>query len=1107
MNAPADPVKAWLAQFLFMRGHFKGPTAQSLYQYQVEAKEYADLADVLKLHRDQQHHNLFGATWASAFCLYVAERFRRDYDGSDEGWSWIPIERALECSLGSQSSRAKLVRQGLGYWKRPIRRYEDSHHQSWLGSLALEGGLPWPLVQSDRHGFGRAVRRGLKYHYRTEGGRISTADLIADVEDTLPKVFRNLDTRHLLAGVVEQLMALVKRHPLTNVADPAAYLDSHEKRWREVFPIPLDENNARTLINDWLRDADKSHRERAEVLACEQNFACAHRLIGGPENWRLLTEVTLPMEEVVPVDAGKLRGTRLAVTFREGETLVGRALTAYARLDGDKLTVPYAVPIVSIERHNLTEPISLRLSESGQVIHSHTFDGTQFDLSETPLVFENRGDQQWLAATASCRLTSKVLYVRLPPKATVEGNDFRECGEDDLGGRWIEATGDLVVRVGSERYHLCLRSERGLLAQPQLKGDQCSYQSTPSTVYLGKPRLDVPAEAGYDRGDLLEFENGRPAIVGGQHIRAGAVRYAVRTREDETVLMRRFGILPKGFRIRSHAATERRPPTLILQGARDLECRVVGDGVSAKLEPQEDALRIELYSRLPQPPPHVDLEIASQGNRDPVLIRVPYPLVGVRLLDSAGLVSDAPALTTDELMGARLVLLSSCPQDFYLVFKLNTGGQLNIQRYYRVRVNDQPVSVGLFDYLQDIRQMLGCVSEHDATVRLQVETDQAWRRLNIGRYHGYLDAVGGTGLLVRDAGGQQVDVGVDVEAMSVVDPSREPVPVPERLSEGVRTGVFAPPAELESDGPWILCPTRQSKIRFAPKLYPGGNLGTEDLTPLQLAVRQFHPKRNPLAFDAPVADMATHPDSGSWQYLHELHKRFDHLPLSTFAAWLALARNEAALALAFIRLELDTETCQRVRDDLAVIWESIPLRAWVEAFQHSRAWLLEQGLQDQYADAFLDQRIAVLKTLVPSFEQLANLIRNGSMKALPQTKWAVVEALLRQDYEKLRRDHSDDDRWPEDLAWQLTDWVSRQKVLPGTMAQLANVDYARAVTYLPVFMACVTAGKARLPDLNGPPIYVKFALRKLSEFDWRGWYLPVHGWVLAYLVAHDGTKT
>ena len=97
MNRPQDPIKAWLSEFLFVRAHFSGPTGQPLFQYQVTADEYAALQNLLTVHRDLQNHFLYGKSWASAFCLYVAEHFRREYDGSEEGWSWIPLERVLNC--------------------------------------------------------------------------------------------------------------------------------------------------------------------------------------------------------------------------------------------------------------------------------------------------------------------------------------------------------------------------------------------------------------------------------------------------------------------------------------------------------------------------------------------------------------------------------------------------------------------------------------------------------------------------------------------------------------------------------------------------------------------------------------------------------------------------------------------------------------------------------------------------------------------------------------------------------------------------------------------------------------------------------------------------
>src|SRR5690606_15323018 len=107
------------------------------------------------------------------------------------------------------------------------------------------------------------------------------ADVLSEVEQYLPQAFRNLETRQLLAGIVEQLMDLVERHPLREQDDPAAYLDERSPRWRYGFPLPLDEKNARGLINEWLKDAGRRRQERKEEEEKASIFTCEHRLLGG----------------------------------------------------------------------------------------------------------------------------------------------------------------------------------------------------------------------------------------------------------------------------------------------------------------------------------------------------------------------------------------------------------------------------------------------------------------------------------------------------------------------------------------------------------------------------------------------------------------------------------------------------------------------------------------------------------------------------------------------------------------------------------------------------------------------------------------------------------
>ena len=47
-----------------------------------------------------------------------------------------------------------------------------------------------------------------------------------------------------------------------------------------------------------------------------------------------------------------------------------------------------------------------------------------------------------------------------------------------------------------------------------------------------------------------------------------------------------------------------------------------------------------------------------------------------------------------------------------------------------------------------------------------------------------------------------------------------------------------------------------------------------------------------------------------------------------------------------VDLEMDETFCSRLRDELAVVWESIPLPLWVATYENFQTWLGEQGFPD-----------------------------------------------------------------------------------------------------------------------------------------------------------------
>ncbi|WP_179959402.1 STY4851/ECs_5259 family protein [Marinobacter changyiensis] len=254
--------KAWIKEFLFVRGMITGPDASPLYSYHVTDEEYAELPSVLRQAIADIESPSHSSYWSAAFCLFVAEKYRREYDGSSLGWSWKGFEKPLSVELTS-SRHSEVVKKGLEFWKRPIRFRTNGY--DYLGSLFDEGGLPWRLVQSETHGFGRAVRGAVNQYYRVKQAGRDVASVIENYADFFPQTFRTSEKYLLIASIVEWLMQLAETHPISSVEQPADYLDEHAPGWRKKSPLPLGEYNARNLINDWLKDAGRSRTEKKQL--------------------------------------------------------------------------------------------------------------------------------------------------------------------------------------------------------------------------------------------------------------------------------------------------------------------------------------------------------------------------------------------------------------------------------------------------------------------------------------------------------------------------------------------------------------------------------------------------------------------------------------------------------------------------------------------------------------------------------------------------------------------------------------------------------------------------------------------------------------------------
>jgi hypothetical protein len=1097
----ASPIKAWLAEFHLVRELYKGPNGKPLYTYQVTSSEIAKLRELLAGSRHNATHPLHGKVWAAGFCLFIAECYRREYDGS-QGWSWVYFEKRLGCSFSPQQ-RSNIVASGLeGYWKRPIRQRERG--RDLLGSLFFEGGLPWPLLQRKNNGFGRAVTMGLRHYYRTEGGHLTVSDLIGDYERYLPQSFQNLDTRQLLAGVVEQLMHLVEKYPIKGQADPASYLDASAPGWRSEFPIPLDQENARKLINDWLQDAGREagrqERQNASALTCE------HRLCGELPDWYMQTELVLPKETTIPVDTDQLSTTRLELGFFEGEKLVAWGGVVYGRLVEDLLKVRFPKTHIPLKRSDLSSTVSMRLLENGHVVYRFPFEASQLDCKKAPWIFDVNDDEWRVAASASCSLAADRVRIRIPNGFTVLEGKTKEIGRDSSGALWVEATDDVNLLGIDERYCIRLRQSVIRSAIPVLTGNFAQWESRPNTVYQGWPRLDIPDNCPYRQEELEQFANGQPLRALDLTNCTGVINYRLKTREGSTILQRGFGVLPKDIRLTLTPAVNGRPARVQVNSAQQLDLWVFDTDVRASRVNTHSGKELYLQHTGATHPATFILEIGVGSDIEPVQLSLPYPYQGARLVDVDGEPSEKQALLLDELLGMRLALFSGHTYDqrFKLKLKLESRSLQRLQRNYTIRVGQQPMMLNLFAYQNDMLQMFSAVDEQDATIQLSLQATEQLIDLTIRRYNGRVEWQDGSRIVISDMAGHQVLRDARVQAMLLSDPKKQPLQLEELTSEGVGTDCFILNSRMDQDGPWLIYPGEDSSVKFRPCFYPGGlcaDASRGDVKSLHRATQLYHPIDNPTIIDDQIAAMARDFDHSGWQYLSDLKSEFSHLPLSTFESWLALSRNPAGLASAVLRLEMDETFCSRIRDELAVVWESIPLPLWVATYENFRTWLGEKGLPAALVNSLLDNRKSVLPEVVSGFEFVNDYLATGATENLTV---APVESVLPVWYQALRRRHFADDNWPTVLGPELRAWIDCN-VLPASIKKLSMIGHTDAITYLPIFMAYVTAGEVVLDQLNVDTAHLKFAIRLLSDFDRHGWYTCVHSMMVSYLLAQSPT--
>jgi hypothetical protein len=1092
--------KAWIKEFLFVRGMIAGPDATPLYQYHVTDDEYSGLPSVLKQSLPDIESPSYSPYWSAAFCLFVAEKYRREYDGSGLGWSWSGFEKPLSVKLSSLLHR-EIVNKGLEFWKRPIRLRSNGY--DYLGSLFDEGGLPWKLIQSETHGFGRAVRGSVANYYRVKQAGGDVVSVILNYAQYFPQTFRTHEKYLLLASIIEWVMGLAESYPISTVDNPADYLDENAPGWRKQSPLPVGENNARNLINEWLIDAGKSRAAKKLLEADEKNYTCEHWLKGHFANWSIQTEAFLPAEIDIELEGQTIQSTRLEIAFYEGDSLLKRSGIAHGKVSDDrsKITVKISSRAISVVRSRAELPLTVQFLSNGQRIHACYFEGSEVDYANLPMIYVEEGDQLKLLSTASVTIPAAHAVVRIPQGLALEDEvDHHILGEDQRGGKWIDVADDMTF-TGLDSKVILRFDPNAIIEKPALAGTVSLYSTLPNLVYRGWPSIE--AQGGGEGQEYRLLANGTSMQYDYQQNMVGSFALSVVGSSGETVLRRKIGVIPKDLRILAVPASSNNPARVILRSAQKLSVKLVDETLRSDVEESSDGIVITmepLHGR--QAPERLNIEARdgiSPG--DPVVLRIPYPKTGVQLFDDRGNRFKGSLISLDQLIEMSMTLTPrpDTREQFFVSLELICQDLPNFRRFYPFAVNNQSQQISLYAFQEDIQQMLGTTSNQDAFVRVRVETDRILKQLDIVRYNARLQGPNPMGRIevivdaLSDEGGPSGVLGMRLD-----DPGAASVSVPERSSQGVGMGVFEIPQKMMKNGPWLLFPPADSKVKFRPTVWlteDTQGYAVASTKTLHSGAKQFHPIQNPNSFDDAISAMACDLAHSGWDYLRSLKDDYGALPLSAFESWKALGKNTSSLACAVFRLELDPAFCRRMSNELAVIWETVSVQTWITARAAQRDFILEQGIPEAFAEQLVEDRISNVSGTIPCFLHLARYLKQPQHENLEQVPYVFAKMC----FGDLRRNHADDQRWPEWFKVELTNWIHQQD-LPDEIKILPDVGFARAVAFLPVFMAAVTAGKAKFSDLTDSLPELRFAVRVLSDFDRDAWYEPTYSLVLSNLL-------
>lgn len=928
------------------------PDGRPLYEYRATEAELAGLRECfeVEVHTAIRHRRSVPSV-AQGFCLWAAEWWRSHHEQGP--WRWVDVLRAAGCEEMDTGSSGygylcELVSLGMEAWGRQVLRVGAS--REFLLTLACEGGLPLRMVRRE-HGRLRRYFRALLEEVRVFGGsRTPPTELAQRVGGYLPRSLQNEVVYRLSGDLAHAVWELQARIGATLA--PAAELDRVEPGWRDRLPLRLDDETARTFLDNLLLDAVRVARAaRHEIRWCR-----ILRRTGS--DWELTGEPSVPAvldpEEVTTMfgieDAAKapdrftlllhrddgcttLLALATARVDREGRRVLGleHGAGTRARVVGPEAALGSALLARDGTRDHLTRTFGgagALEADLPWVFTSDEHDEASFAMLAGQGSLSVRAGRAWVAVPEGCvsldepdTCSSDGALLNPPRKV------FRVQGTaafvDAAGARTVVRTGAAAAPNSGEYWLDGPRAELGREGIP---------------VFRGVPRLRIQHGDGRSWGvpdrEVLWLPEGSSAPDAAERSRwvgEGRLRHVV---GGEVRSSARIQVLPAGASLRYLPGSAADSGAVEFAGCDGaiVSARVPPE-VRWQADPSGDAVRLRVET-VGDPPATLEV-VLGWADRGRMHLRLPFPVRGGGfVLPSGQRLGPDAVVAQDRMAGVRGIALVPREGAAFHVEGTVRGTHAPMlspgRRTFRVPMDE--LERGHFEL--DLGRLHAEVSRRleeggaDAEIRLRIQSNEAGdiptRSLTIRRFDLRLQHERGSGILRIGPEHRSSIPAAEIDALQLRAVPLSSPEGPETILPRLDSTSWEVPDRLAGAAPWLILGEHREWLRVAPLSWPVASPSRSG-APVEDSAQ-------PPGCDGWPAMLAGDACRPEWTQVDAMFRWSLRVPPSTLPALRDLARDPAAAALAALRAAPALlPQVWRVVDAMGGWWPLVPRSAWEQA--------------------------------------------------------------------------------------------------------------------------------------------------------------------------------